>query len=34
MIYSSGQLNDISTNLGVVYNELTLPYQAIEDLDE
>lgn len=34
MIYSSGQLNDISTNLGVAYNELTQPYQVIEDLDE
>ena len=28
------QLTDISNNLGVAYNELTLPYQVIEDLDE
>ena len=34
MIYSSGQLNDISTNLGVAYYELTQPYQVIENLDE
>ena len=28
------QLTDISNNLGVAYNELTQPYQVIEDLDE
>ncbi len=28
------QLTDISTNLGIAYNELTQPYQVIEDLDE
>ena len=34
MIYSSGQLTDISTNICVAFNELTQPYQVIEDLDE